>query len=85
MKLIVSMVTYDVPRNTNHKSIGGAALASGYRGNCRLEEHCLNGRLKTVTAYFGIDRIGLLNVAIARNRLEAANNNNNNSTMIYWQ
>jgi trimethylguanosine synthase len=48
-------VLYDVPRNTNRVSLGQSALAAGYRGNCKLEEHHLNGRLKTVTAYFGSD------------------------------
>jgi trimethylguanosine synthase len=48
-------VLYDVPRNTNRVSLGQSALAAGYRGNCKLEEHYLNGRLKTVTAYFGSD------------------------------
>jgi trimethylguanosine synthase len=49
------IVTFDVPRNINRTSLGQAALGAGYRGNCRLEEQSLNGRLKTVTAYFGSD------------------------------
>lgn len=53
-------VLYDVPRNTSRQSLGQAALAAGYRGNCRLDEHYLNGRLKTVTAYFGRDWSDLL-------------------------
>ena len=48
-------VLYDVPRNTNRQSLGQAALAAGYRGNCLWEEHYLNSRLKTVTVYFGYD------------------------------
>jgi hypothetical protein len=44
-----------LPRNINRGSLGSAGLAAGYRGNCKLEEHYLNGRLKTVTAYFGSD------------------------------
>jgi trimethylguanosine synthase len=48
-------VIYDVPRNTNRISLGRAAIRAGYRGNCKLEEHYLNSRLKTVTAYFGSD------------------------------
>ena len=55
-----SAVLYDVPRNTNRQSLGLAALAAGYRGNCRWDEHYLNGRLKTVTAYFGRDWSGLM-------------------------
>lgn len=49
------LVVYDIPRNTNRSSLGRAALAAGYRGNIKLEEHYLNGRLKTVTAYLGTD------------------------------
>lgn len=52
---LTRLVTYDVPRNVNRGSLGLAALAAGYRGNCQLEEQYLNGRLKTVTAYFGSD------------------------------
>mmetsp|Transcript_22587 Transcript_22587/g.47109 ORF Transcript_22587/g.47109 Transcript_22587/m.47109 type:complete len:99 (-) Transcript_22587:915-1211(-) len=59
-------VIYDVPRNTNQTGMAEAALAAGYRGNCKLEEHYLNGRLKTVTAYFGTDWTGLLNAAVSR-------------------
>ena len=55
------MVLYDLPRNTNKTSLGQSALAAGYRGNCKLEEHFLNGRLKTVTAYFGTDFSSLIN------------------------
>jgi len=49
------IVIYDLPRNTNKVSLGKAALFAGYRGNCKLEEHYINGRLKTVTVYFGKD------------------------------
>ena len=54
------MVMYDLPKNTNKESLGQAALSAGYRGNIKLEEHFLNGRLKTVTAYLGTDFSGLL-------------------------
>jgi hypothetical protein len=54
------MVLYDLPRNANKTSLGQSALAAGYRGNLKLEEHFLNGRLKTVTAYFGTDFSRLL-------------------------
>jgi len=54
------MVLYDMPKNTNKESLGKAALAAGYRGNIKLEEHYLNGRLKTVTAYLGTDFSDLL-------------------------
>ena len=49
------LVIYDLPRNTNKSSLGQSALIAGYRGNIKLEEHYLNGRLKTVTAYMGAD------------------------------
>jgi hypothetical protein len=48
-------VIYDVPRNVNRRSLGAAAIEAGYRGNVKLDEHYWNGRLKTVTAYFGRD------------------------------
>lgn len=54
------LVLYDLPRNTNKTSLGKAALAAGYRGNIKLDEHFLNGRLKTVTAYLGCDHRSLL-------------------------
>lgn len=73
------MVLYDLPRNTNKTSLGQSALAAGFRGNCKLEEHFLNGRLKTVTAYFGTDFSDLLNntsksatVATAQQEQEAS-------------
>jgi trimethylguanosine synthase len=49
------IVVYDLPRNTNKNSLAKCALHAGYRGNVKLEEHYLNGRLKTVTAYMGVD------------------------------
>ena len=48
-------VAYDLPRNANKRSIALAALEAGYEGNSKLEEHYINGRLKTVTGYFGQD------------------------------
>lgn len=53
-------VLYDLPRNTSKESLGKSALKAGYHGNCKLEEHYLNGRLKTVTAYFGAEYSALL-------------------------
>lgn len=55
------VVIYDLPRNTNKYSLGKCALGAGYRGNLKLEEHYLNGRLKTVTAYLGVDHSELIN------------------------
>ena len=55
-------VAYDLPRNANKRSVARAALEAGYAGNCKLEEHYLNGRLKTVTGYFGQDFRHLLDL-----------------------
>lgn len=55
------VVLLDLPRNTSKSSLGSCALAAGYRGNLKLEEHHLNGRLKTVTAYLGSDYSSLIN------------------------
>jgi hypothetical protein len=59
------VVLFDLPRNTSKTSLGICALEAGYRGNIKLEEHYLNGRLKTVTAYFGSDYSGLINESAA--------------------
>jgi hypothetical protein len=58
------VVLFDLPRNTSKTSLGICALAAGYRGNIKLEEHYLNGRLKTVTAYLGSDYSGLMNDSV---------------------
>lgn len=55
------VVLFDLPRNTSRTSLGICALEAGYRGNIKLEEHYLNGRLKTVTAYLGSDYSSLIN------------------------
>mmetsp|Transcript_24624 Transcript_24624/g.53094 ORF Transcript_24624/g.53094 Transcript_24624/m.53094 type:complete len:646 (-) Transcript_24624:185-2122(-) len=55
-------VAYDLPRNANKRSLARAALEAGYEGNSKLEEHYLNGRLKTVTGYFGQDFRDLLDL-----------------------
>jgi hypothetical protein len=55
------VVLFDLPRNTSKTSLGLCALEAGYRGNIKLEEHYLNGRLKTVTAYLGSDYSSLIN------------------------
>ncbi|KAL3942978.1 MAG: hypothetical protein SGBAC_002929 [Bacillariaceae sp.] len=55
------IVLYDLPRNTNKVSLGLSAYEAGYKGNIKLEEHYLNGRLKTVTAYMGAEYSGLIN------------------------
>lgn len=58
------VVVFDLPRNINRTSLGKCALQAGYRGNIKLEEHYLNGRLKTVTAYMGADYSDLINTSI---------------------
>jgi trimethylguanosine synthase len=68
------IVTFDVPRNTNRTSLGLSAYGAGYRGNCRLEEQFLNGRLKTVTAYFGSDWSDLV-VSSSSRPTEVSGNN----------
>jgi trimethylguanosine synthase len=60
------LVVYDLPRNTSKISLGKCALAAGYRGNLKLEEHYLNGRLKTITAYMGADYSSILCVESER-------------------
>jgi len=63
------VVLLDLPRNSSKNSLGRCALQAGYRGNIKLEEHYLNGRLKTVTAYFGSDYSGLINeVDVVQNK-----------------
>ena len=64
------VVLLDLPRNTSKTSIGSCALGAGYRGNLKLEEHYLNGRLKTVTAYLGSDYSPLINESDAVQNLE---------------
>mmetsp|Transcript_663 Transcript_663/g.791 ORF Transcript_663/g.791 Transcript_663/m.791 type:complete len:707 (-) Transcript_663:185-2305(-) len=54
------LVIFDMPRNTSKTSLAKCALAAGYMGNLKLEEHYLNGRLKTITAYLGTDYSSIL-------------------------
>ena len=67
------IVIYDLPRNTNKVSLGLSAYEAGYKGNIKLEEHHLNGRLKTVTAYMGADYSGLVNAHNQKQGGEGAN------------
>lgn len=46
-------VMYFLPRNIDGVSLGRSALKAGYRNDIELEQNYLNGKLKTVTAYFG--------------------------------
>ena len=58
-------VAYDLPRNADRRALARAARRAGYEGHGKLEEHYLNGRLKTVTAYFGGDFRRLLDLDAA--------------------
>jgi len=45
-------VSYFLPRNINGVSLGRSALKAGYTNKFELEQNNLNGKLKTITAYF---------------------------------
>ena len=47
------VVTYFLPRNTNGISIGQIAVTSGIEGHFEMEQNVVNGKVKTITAYFG--------------------------------
>lgn len=50
------LVAYFLPRNVNFISLGNAASKAGYVGNTvEIEQNFLNGKLKTITAYLGVD------------------------------
>jgi len=49
------LVTYFLPRNINGISVGRAAISAGYQGEIEMEQNILNGKLKTVTVYFGMN------------------------------
>ena len=77
------VVLLDLPRNTSKASLGSCALAAGYLGNLKLEEHYLNGRLKTVTAYLGSDYSALINESDAvenPGKQKTKENNENNKS-----
>ncbi|KAL7525815.1 hypothetical protein ACHAXR_003975 [Thalassiosira sp. AJA248-18] len=46
-------IAYFLPRNTNGVSMGQIAVASGIEGCFEMEQNVVNGKVKTVTAYFG--------------------------------
>jgi len=45
-------VLYFLPRNVNGISLGRSALKAGYTKIFELEQNVLNGKLKTITAYY---------------------------------
>ena len=49
-------VVYFLPRNLNGITMGRSALQAGCVGTMELEKNVLNGKFKTVTAYFGFDK-----------------------------
>lgn len=53
-------VIYFLPRNVNGLWLGQNAFKAGYRQSIELEQHNLNGKLKTLTAYFGYTSSTLL-------------------------
>ncbi|EJK57228.1 hypothetical protein THAOC_22751 [Thalassiosira oceanica] len=46
-------ISYFLPRNTDGVSLGQCAVASGLEGCFEMEQNVVNGKVKTVTAYFG--------------------------------
>ena len=46
-------ISYFLPRNTDGVSLGQSAVASGLEGCFEMEQNVVNGKVKTVTAYFG--------------------------------
>mmetsp|Transcript_24397 Transcript_24397/g.36377 ORF Transcript_24397/g.36377 Transcript_24397/m.36377 type:complete len:274 (+) Transcript_24397:462-1283(+) len=42
-----------LPRNTDGVALGRSAVKAGYNTSIELEQNVLNGKLKTLTAYFG--------------------------------
>jgi hypothetical protein len=44
-----------LPKNVNGTAIGNSAVKAGYKCSIILEQNVLNGKLKTVTAYLGVD------------------------------
>lgn len=54
---IQKSIVYFLPRNINGIALGRSAMQAGYTGDINmveLEKNMLNGKFKTVTAYFGL-------------------------------
>jgi trimethylguanosine synthase len=49
-------IAYFLPRNANGLKIGQRAIKLDFNGSIDLEQNYLNGKLKTVTAYFGLGK-----------------------------
>jgi trimethylguanosine synthase len=48
------VVAYFLPRNTNGIGVGQIAFTGGITGCFEMEQQVVNGKVKTVTAYFGV-------------------------------
>lgn len=46
-----------LPRNTNGFTVGRSALEAGFDGPMVMEQNILNGKLKTVTCYLGLQSV----------------------------
>lgn len=47
------ILAYFLPRNTNGVVVGQIAVTSGLEGSFEMEQNVVNGKVKTITAYFG--------------------------------
>jgi len=47
------VIAYFLPRNTDGIILGQCAISSGIKGTFEMEQNVVNGKVKTVTAYFG--------------------------------
>lgn len=47
------VISYFLPRNTSGICMGQIAVSSGMKGCFEMEQNVVNGKVKTVTAYFG--------------------------------
>ena len=51
----VKPIVLFLPRNLNGIAMGRSALQAGYTGSIELEKNVLNDKLKTITAYLGLN------------------------------
>ena len=47
------VIAYFLPRNTDGIILGQSAISSDIKGSFEMEQNVVNGKVKTVTAYFG--------------------------------
>mmetsp|Transcript_32299 Transcript_32299/g.65956 ORF Transcript_32299/g.65956 Transcript_32299/m.65956 type:complete len:543 (-) Transcript_32299:1748-3376(-) len=48
----IGLLAYFLPRNTNGVILGQIAVSSGVNGRFEMEQNVVNGKVKTITAYF---------------------------------